>query len=264
MPDEATPGPLEELEADEAAALDAQEGDEEQVGPEVSQETEEEIDWRSRHEELSRRIGQQGNELGQLRQALAERDQMLQQYQQIGQPQQAQPQAQQGQELPVLTQEQWEEWQEQDPASAHMYLADLRVQQAEQAFNERLGKLEGMLYRQQAGGVVDQLRKEYGDDFIHQHSGEVNDLLKQYGPVFANEQNQGRMLRLVLDGLRYRNGANDRPRDEGGRFAPSPQVAGGSNGRTAQRATLREVDPDLAEMTELGRSDAFGALPPVA
>lgn len=254
--------PIEELDEEEAAEHPAEPEEDSPLdaeGEEDEQAEEEPRQWAGKfhsaedleqgYSALEQRLGQMGNELGQLRSQLQGGGQQ-------------QPQQQQAE--PEITREQWEEWAAEDPWAANQWLAaqtafQIQAMQQQQQ-QQQLAPIVASVNRSEAAATIDRLRQEFGDDVVKANREAVAAALQTDEGYFTDPDTRYQRLALTLKAAEFdRASRRDtrRPRRPNGQYARAPHQEGGSTPQPPEATS--ELDPVIEEMEATApRGDRFG------
>jgi hypothetical protein len=214
---------------------------------------------------LEQRMGQMGNELGQLRQAMQNGG-----YEPQAAPQQGYPpaQASQAQDAP-LTAEELREWAMEDPVAANQYLfAQMFQQHVAPLFQQQQQLLAPVLQstnEQQAASAIQQLKDEFGEDAVRRHREALAARIEEDDGYFLDAGTRVQRLKAELGYREWMHqqqagGGGQRSRRPNGQYAPraeAPYVEGGSTPQPSP--SQPQMDPVLAEMESAApRRDLFG------
>lgn len=243
---EEAPETEEQEEIDEAEEEEQQEPDRQYAGKFRSPE-----ELEQSYIQLQSRLGEMGNELGQLRQLVSQAQQPQQQQQDQG-----------------MTVEEWQEWALESPFEAHQYLAqsvmEQRLAQVMQAQQQQLAPVFETVNQQAASHALDTLKAEFGDDVVKRNREALAERLTKDEGYFIDPGTRLERLREALAAAEWRRGReaqSSRPRRENGRYAPrAAHVEGGSTPQPSEATDER--DPIVREMDEAAPiRDAFGSVP---
>lgn len=282
---EAQPDPLdalaEEEKADELARPEsAPDGDQPESGEAPPEAPEQQPEWMTdprfggdpekvwaSYKEAEKKIGQQGQELGEHRQWRQQVEPYLQQQQQ----QYQQPDPGQGQYLPdgtpiydLPTLKQFVDNGDLDEFSAMAIYSDQQaklyaaeVGQALQGqFQQTLQPLQAANIDRGARDTLDELNAALGDDVVARNSGYIAELIRTDRAHFADPQHGSRRLQEAVIANEWRaqqaGGGQQRPRAANGQFAASdtyveggsgaqPTPAGGTPGDPADKALIQSL-----------------------